>query len=243
MTEFMLPIVESGVEVSAIPGANGYALDTLGRAWSWWGKGRKVPGPWFQLKGTPNSDGYLHVMIGLKGNKRHAAIHHLMAELFIRMRERGEEVRHLNDVKTDNRLANLAIGTRDDNVADKVLNCRTTAGERSGSVVMSEQAVIEFRRRYAAGEPIAALARQAGVHWATMKQAVRGETWRHLASPGDERIIPQSERRVRLGEVQLEELRRRAAAGEKTTALAIEFGISYNGARDILKGRRRAAET
>lgn len=49
---------------------------------------------------------------------------HLMLTSFVGPRPDGHVARHLNDVKTDNRLANLAWGTRSQNYDDAIRNGR-----------------------------------------------------------------------------------------------------------------------
>lgn len=53
---------------------------------------------------------------------KHLHIHRILAQAFIPNPENLPIVRHLNDVKTDNRLENLAWGTVSDNELDKTRN-------------------------------------------------------------------------------------------------------------------------
>lgn len=70
------------------------------------------------LRGFLDDQGYPSVDIGGETKR----IHRLVAAAFLGPRLPGLEVRHLNDIKTDNRLANLAYGTRDQNQQDAVAN-------------------------------------------------------------------------------------------------------------------------
>lgn len=69
----------------------------------------------------PNRYGYPQAWLwdGQKGRSR--PVHRLMGEAFLGA---GPEdvVRHLNDVRDDNQLENLALGTHSDNAFDKVAN-------------------------------------------------------------------------------------------------------------------------
>lgn len=49
-------------------------------------------------------------------------VHHLVLEAFVGPRPAGQEGRHLNDNPIDNRLENLAWGTRSQNLHDRVRN-------------------------------------------------------------------------------------------------------------------------
>lgn len=53
---------------------------------------------------------------------KHLHVHRILAQAFIPNPDNLPLVRHLNDVKTDNRLENLAWGTVSDNEFDKVRN-------------------------------------------------------------------------------------------------------------------------
>lgn len=69
-----------------------------------------------------SSDGYPNV--GLCKNRKwnNKKIHRLMAEHFIPNPDDYPLVRHLNDIKTDNRVENLAWGTFSDNMHDCIKN-------------------------------------------------------------------------------------------------------------------------
>lgn len=67
--------------------------------------------------------GYLMVGVhyGGGGTKpKLRTVHSLVLEAFAGPRPEGQEVRHLNGVRTDNRLENLAYGTSSENKADLV---------------------------------------------------------------------------------------------------------------------------
>lgn len=70
--------------------------------------------------------------------------------------------------------AHLWLGTVAENNADRARK------ERTGSTKLSATKVREMRRRHAAGEGISALAREYGVHPETARQAIHGQTWRHV---------------------------------------------------------------
>jgi hypothetical protein len=71
-------------------------------------------------RATPTTkDGYPKVSLG---RERQFYVHDLVALTFHGPKPEGQQVRHLNDVKTDNRPENLAYGTASENGLDTVRN-------------------------------------------------------------------------------------------------------------------------
>jgi len=56
------------------------------------------------------------------GNAKRYSTHRLVLLAFVGQCPKGMESRHLNDIKTDNRLRNLKWGTRKENIADAFKN-------------------------------------------------------------------------------------------------------------------------
>ena len=113
-------------EWRAIPGFSGYEASNLGRIWSVLRPAQGVEPPRMiggrVLRGTLLSDGHVaHMLTTEDGVKRRYA-HQLVAWAFLGPRPEGTEVRHLNDVGTDNRLENLCYGTRQENIQDMLRN-------------------------------------------------------------------------------------------------------------------------
>ncbi|WP_080972923.1 NUMOD4 domain-containing protein [Corynebacterium sp. 805_CJEI] len=70
-----------------------------------------------------NKNGRCCLRLSENGHRWTVQVSHMVAETFIRLRKNSNEVvRHLNDVSTDNRLENLAIGTYKDNSEDALRN-------------------------------------------------------------------------------------------------------------------------
>ncbi len=57
---------------------------------------------------------------------------------------------------------------------------RAVRGERQHLARLTAAAVVEIRRRHAAGESQGALAREHGVSWGTVWHVVQRKTWRHV---------------------------------------------------------------
>lgn len=135
---------EGGREVWAwVPGAYGrYAVSNLGRVQSWT---RKKPGERWEwgdlLEPTVSASGYLSVGIYYRRGEsaKTRLVHQLVLEAFcVEPRQAQQtDVRHLNGQKDDNRLCNLAWGTRSENMLDVIVHRRSerapTPAEREGA--------------------------------------------------------------------------------------------------------------
>ena len=67
---------------------------------------------------------YLEVSLWRSGRRYYHNVHVLVARAFLGECPPGQEVRHLNDDRSDNRLVNLEYGTRSQNMHDLVRNGR-----------------------------------------------------------------------------------------------------------------------
>ena len=85
--------------------------------------------------------------------------------------------------------AHLSLGTHDDNMADASVRGRfpigprasaLRCGERNGQAKLTERAVLDVRRRAAAGEPYTEIAKRFAVSGDAIGLCVRGRTWKHV---------------------------------------------------------------
>lgn len=90
---------------SPIPGFEGYSIDPHGNVY---GKSNKP-------LVTFLAGGYHKIML----NKRPCYIHHLVLRTFVGERLPGQEARHKNGDRTDNRVSNLCWGTKKQNARDR----------------------------------------------------------------------------------------------------------------------------
>jgi len=122
---------------------------------------------------------YLCVTLTRANERKQFFVHDLVLLAFVGVKPVGQCCRHLNDVKTDNRLENLAYGTHYENEKDKDRNGRRPIGDRHGCAKLSTKQVKEIRRSVAG--PLE-LARQFGVSKSHVCRIRRGQIWRHLQS-------------------------------------------------------------
>lgn len=190
--------------------------------------------------------GYPSVALCRNGKHRTYLIHQLVAAAFIGPRPAGQEVRHgPPGDRLDNRASNLSYGTPKQNYADMIRDGTRRLhpfghGADHPRAKLSSQAVADCRNRYEAGETMASLAAEYGVHRTTVRNAVRGRTWTTTdarTSRRPRRYDPGSRHpRAKLTEAIVTACRARFAAGESKRSLAREFGVSSNAMRDAIAG-------
>ncbi len=95
----------------------------------------------------------------------------------------GQVVRHKCDNRACVNPAHLEIGSQADNIRDMQARGRKPKGETSTSAKLSDAMVAEARSRYRFRDKqnsFAAMADEMGVSRSTLRQAVKGESWRHI---------------------------------------------------------------
>ena len=86
----------------------------------------------------------------------------------------------MNDVKTDNRIANLVWGTKAENTADAMRNGRNPRGESHGCAKLSEVDVLAIRQRRSDGDTYASIGDSYGVTLQNIYAICKRKTWRRI---------------------------------------------------------------
>lgn len=117
-------------------------------------------------------------------NKRRVPvkIHRLVLQAFVGPCPDGMECRHLNGDSVDNRIENLAWGTKKENIADIRRHGRSPdrSGEKSASAKLKESQVLEIRNLYSTGMRSSQIAMKYGVSKQTVIEIANGRSWRNL---------------------------------------------------------------
>lgn len=123
-----------------------------------------------------------HVQVELSKHTRKRAytVHLLVLMAFVGPRPVGMECRHLNGDFRDNRLENLAWGTRQENADDKKRHGTDLRGERSNFAKRTEAEVLAIREAHAAGESVRSISERTGVPKPTVRHIVSRYSWQHL---------------------------------------------------------------
>ncbi len=138
-SHFTLPALptQDGVEFRHVPDWPGYCAGSDGSVWSCWKRGRYrgIAPNWHTRKLQPGSKGYLLVGLQATGKRRMAKVHQLVLEAFQGPRPPGAESRHLDSVRTNNKLDNLVWGTPTENRRDAVREGRHNLQKLSNAEV------------------------------------------------------------------------------------------------------------
>ena len=132
--------------------------------------------------------GYAMVLMQRKPIKWFARVHHVVAFSFLG-RPDGEispsqwQINHKNGNKLDNRLCNLEWVTQQQNTDHSVAMGLKVMGERHYRSILTNEAVQQMRRAFAAGTPISEIAKQYGASHGTASAVVHNRTWKHLLRP------------------------------------------------------------
>lgn len=133
------------------------------------------------LKPWVLKNGYVQVHLMKPGSKRAAkCIHILVLEAFRGPAPENCESRHLNAVRFDNSVDNLAWGTHKQNMQDSVLLGRMARGERQGASKLNSQDVIDIRAMRQKGVSLREIAEMYNVHVSNVGYIVNRKTWTHL---------------------------------------------------------------
>lgn len=110
------------------------------------------------------------------GSRRY--IHEIVCTTFHGPRPDGQQVRHLNGDRSDNRADNLAWGTKAQNEADRIAHGTTARGERNPQAKLDRAAVKAMRDvRKQTGASYSTIAAQFNVSTMTAHRAITGATW------------------------------------------------------------------
>lgn len=135
-----------------------------------------VYGPRGKRVGWSSTHGYLRVHAG-RGS---ASVHRIVWESVHGPIPVDREINHINGIKSDNRIANLELVTRGENIAHAYRHgLRNASGERNARAKLTEQDVREIRA--SRGTARKALAAKYGVSEWTINGIKSGLVWRSVA--------------------------------------------------------------
>ena len=138
---------------------------------------KEKSGCWIWL-GTKNEYGYGRINRGNKKLYAHRVAYNLANSVILQTKE---IVRHICHNTSCINPDHLEIGTQKDNIDDKVKANRQHKGEKSPSSKLTENKVIELRKRYWINrESISDLANESKVKVSTLHECLQSKTWKHI---------------------------------------------------------------
>lgn len=135
---------------------------------------------------TPNASvtGYPVIRVSIDGIPRTYRMHRLIAEAFLGPVPDGMEINHKNGTRDDNRIENLEIVDRAQNMIHSVYVLRKQPKGLRGSAnsrsVLVESDIPVIRTRYAkGGESMASIGKDYGVTATVICRIMKGKIWTH----------------------------------------------------------------
>jgi hypothetical protein len=121
--------------------------------------------------------GYVLYKLSANGRRKDWYGHALVLSAFVGPRPTGSECRHLNGIRNDNRLLNLAWGTSAENDEDRRAHGTLPQGEAHANAKLSELDVKLIRASYGTQ---ASIAKKYNVSQSLVSMIKSGARWAHL---------------------------------------------------------------
>lgn len=172
------------VNYKMIEGYPSYRVGDDGSVWTRLRRGRvpasgPVYGRWRKRAVHTSPDGYDRIVLYNGKCRRWATVGELVLECHVGPRPTGHVVRHLNRVKTDNRLENIRWGTPLENEQDKIAHGTANRGEGNTMSRLKEAQVVEIKRLLGT-VPQKDIAEKFGVCAAQISHIKHGRQWKHI---------------------------------------------------------------
>lgn len=214
-----------------IPSRSKWIVGSNGTIWRWRHKAWSRPvASWEMTFGSKASRGYLQVKMTLPdGDKKTRLMHEVVLTTFVGPCPPGMECRHLNGIRMDNRLCNLAWGTHVENMDDQRRHGTLRIGSRSHLARMTEAQIEDIFRRAASGERYSSIAKSLGERVEFIANILSKVGWQHIGEKYPD--FPNMREGSRNWLAKLDEdnvvlVRAMARDGWSQQAIADHFGVS-----------------
>lgn len=180
-------------DLKPIPGFPHYFVDKNGNVWSQYKGGRNglrdVPR---KLKPTLNRIGYLQVNLRNNGKQHTKQVHRLIYEAFKGTIPAGMHVHHVNGNKTDNRLCNLELMSKEEHDNHHLDDRRKGIREKQASL-SPLQVIAIVADRVRTGDGAVKIGRRHDVHYGIVNEIFRGRNYRDISQPLFRLFLPKVE--------------------------------------------------
>ena len=142
----------------------------------------RAKGPWWIMKPKQQKRyGYWYFDLFREPKKpEHFFLHRLLMLTFVGPCPEGQEVRHLDDNKKNNALANLCYGTRKQNFNDRLRNGILVTGENLWNAVLTNQEVRYIRALRESGAKYKEIGTMFHITDHYISKICRREIWTHV---------------------------------------------------------------
>jgi hypothetical protein len=128
---------------------------------------------------------YLTVCLYKDSRRKRHYVHAVVASAFIGERPAGHEVNHRDGDHLNNRADNLEYLTRSQNIRHAQRTLGSYRGERHPLSKLTEADIIEIRRTTKRNrKDYDRVALSYGIAWGTVRNIMRGKSWRHVNANG-----------------------------------------------------------
>jgi len=179
-----------------------------------------IPG---KILKTPPNKGYPRFNASCNGIRTQMWVHQCVAAAFIGPVPNGHEVRHRNGNRSDNRVENLAYGTRQDNVNDAKQHGTIIRGSVKSSSKLTEAQAIEI---YLSTETAASLASAYQVSAGTIDSVRSRRCWNHATKHLPDRMRIRRSHNSKLTADDVIDIRGEFARGVKQVDIASMYGLN-----------------
>lgn len=137
-----------------------------------------------------NGRGYLKIKVNYG---RDAYVHRLVCEAYHGSCPPGKQCRHLDGDRANNKPNNLVWATKAENEVDKIIHGTLQEGVKHHKSMLTENQVIEARKRARNGEQVNDVAVDMGIPYRRLLDAVTGR--RYAVIPGAVTNLPKGAQR------------------------------------------------
>lgn len=132
------------------------------------------------LKLSPQSKGYLTVVLQKNSTRKMVLVHRIVAEYFVDNAESKVQVNHINGIKTDNRVENLEWVSHRENLDHAIKNNLTLKGEENRNSKLKDIDVVKIHSLLQKKTTIKELSESYNVSYSTIDGIRTNRYWKHL---------------------------------------------------------------